>query len=231
MVVDHFRFIGLPQQINSIFYILGRFAFPFFCFLLAYYFYKNSSPDSDLRYIKNLFIFTLISEISFRIYAGFSVNCINIMFTLLLSFLIIQSFTRYKKLNLTSTLILASIFILTLMLSLTDHFQVQYGLPGVFLPLAMYFFLKNKSLVNFLFLLFLAFFLNINFYDYIYYIDPYVFTVNILAIIVSISASLIPYHIVKLNLRFYVPAVKKWAYWFYPTHLLVLSFIAILFNG
>lgn len=97
MFIDHFTavFIGgymasLPEESDILTYVyiafrgIGRFAFPIFCFLLV----EGFTHTSNLKkYIRNLLIFALVSELPFNI--AFS-NCLfdpsyqNVFFTLLI---------------------------------------------------------------------------------------------------------------------------------------------------
>lgn len=73
---------GILLVISDILDVLGRIAFPIFCFMLIEGFYKTRSR---LRYLLNLLVFGVISEVPFDMFTVrefFNPNWNNIMFTL-----------------------------------------------------------------------------------------------------------------------------------------------------
>ncbi len=80
MLVDHVGAVLYPQHI--IFRIIGRIAFPVFCFLLV----EGAVHTRDIRsYEKRLFLFALISEVPFDLvfYGSVGLQHQNVFFTLL----------------------------------------------------------------------------------------------------------------------------------------------------
>ena len=230
MVIDHIRFLGVPDELSFILFCLGRLSFPLFCFLLASYFFRTTSTnfDSDIRYFRNLFIFVLISEIPYRAYGGLEFHHINIMLTLLFSFILLYSYVRPVAIKFFSPPIVAiAIVLLILLLERTTYFKVQYGILGVILPLSMYWVLKNKSIKNCLILATCAIVMNIYLYENIGFLSN--FFLNIAPALISFFAAVFPFFLMKNGIRFNVPAVTKWAYWFYPTHFLILILISNFF--
>lgn len=75
---------GFLAAVSNIFDIIGRIAFPLFCFMLVEGFFKTRSRK---RYLLNLLIFGVISEVPFDMFTTasfFNTNWQNIMFTLAL---------------------------------------------------------------------------------------------------------------------------------------------------
>ncbi len=91
MLVDHAGFFFFDN--NLFMRIIGRMAFPIYCFLLAEGTYYTKNP---MKYGLRLVIGALISEISFDLclFGGPSWESQNVMFTLLLGFLAIQVTNR-----------------------------------------------------------------------------------------------------------------------------------------
>ena len=73
---------GILTTVSNIFDIIGRIAFPLFCFLLVEGFYKTRCRK---KYLLNLLIFGVISEVPFDMFTTasfFNMNWNNVMFTL-----------------------------------------------------------------------------------------------------------------------------------------------------
>lgn len=75
---------GFFSTLSNVFDIIGRIAFPLFCFFLVEGFFKTRSRK---KYLLNLLIFGVISEIPFDMFTTasfFNMNWQNVMFTLAL---------------------------------------------------------------------------------------------------------------------------------------------------
>ena len=75
---------GFLAAISNLFDIIGRIAFPLFCFFLVEGFFKTRSRK---KYLLNLLLFGVISEVPFDMFTTasfFNTNWQNIMFTLAL---------------------------------------------------------------------------------------------------------------------------------------------------
>ena len=88
MLLDHMGAVFFPQ--NLWLRIIGRVAFPIYCFLLAEGVHHTRNP---LRYGLRLLIGLLLAEIPFdlALFGGPNFAQQNVMFTLLLAFLAIQT--------------------------------------------------------------------------------------------------------------------------------------------
>ena len=73
---------GILTTVSNIFDIIGRIAFPLFCFMLVEGYFKTRSRK---KYLLNLLIFGVISEVPFDMFTTasfFNMNWNNVMFTL-----------------------------------------------------------------------------------------------------------------------------------------------------
>lgn len=73
---------GFLATLSNLFDIIGRIAFPLFCFMLIEGFFKTRSRK---KYLLNLLIFGIISEVPFDMFTTasfFNMNWQNVMFTL-----------------------------------------------------------------------------------------------------------------------------------------------------
>ena len=88
---------GILQHISDLFDILGRIAFPLFCFLLVEGFFHTRSRG---KYLATLIVFGVISEVPFDMFSTatfFNANWNNVMFTLALVLLTIWIIDELRK--------------------------------------------------------------------------------------------------------------------------------------
>ena len=73
---------GFLTIVSDLFDIIGRIAFPLFCFMLVEGYFKTRSRK---KYLLNLLVFGVISEVPFDMFTSasfFNMNWNNVMFTL-----------------------------------------------------------------------------------------------------------------------------------------------------
>lgn len=228
MVVDHIRFLDVITSVKFTVYSLGRFAFPMFCFVLAYNFYrtdgKSDTDKSDFRYIISLLIFFLVSELPYRFYGEMQYTSMNIMLTLALSFTLLYAFVRNtRNLFLEPSFVCLLVVLATVGLEFTDNFKVQYGMGGVLLPLAMFFALKEKKISHFLWVAVCAGLMNLNLQEGAFLNSLHALLITMIPLITGIIGALIPFAIINANIKMNIPPIKKWGYYFYPVHFIILS--------
>lgn len=88
---------GVLTTVSNIFDIIGRIAFPLFCFLLVEGYFKTRSKK---KYLLNLLIFGVISEVPFDMFTTASfvnMNWNNVMFTLALVLITIWTIDILKE--------------------------------------------------------------------------------------------------------------------------------------
>lgn len=225
MVVDHSRFIF--PEFQSYLMAIGRWAFPLFAFAIALNTFRaltNNKFSTLKSYFKNLVLFSFISEIPYMLMVGKS-TVLNVMPTLLLGFLfIVLLFKAESRLKSVLFFICGIGFLLPV-----QHF-FEYGLFGVLLMVSFYWFFLTKGLLKKLsFLLCICFALLCNLqYYYSLIVVLGVFNVYTNYLIVSIlTVMFFIYIISNYNvIKFEVPKIGKWAYWFYPIHMLLIFAIA-----
>lgn len=136
----------LYQQITDIFLILGRLAFPIFCFLIVEGFLHTSNVK---RYAVRLFLFALVSEIPFDL--AFFGNVLsftgqNVFFTLFIGLITLAGLEKLKEIgkgNFFFNLLVIVAGMLTAELLHTDY----GGRIGVLLIVVLYYF-KDFPLVK-----------------------------------------------------------------------------------
>ena len=96
MLIDHMGAILFPQYIEM--RIVGRLAFPIYCFLLA----EGAVHTSNIRrYEIRLLAFACLSDIPFDLafFGGVTLEHQNVFFTLLLGVLVIEQFQKHEGID------------------------------------------------------------------------------------------------------------------------------------
>lgn len=126
--------------------IIGRIAFPIYCFLLIEGFEKTRSR---LKYAGRLFLFALVSEIPFNLaFRGsvFNSSYQNVFFTLFIGLLMIWAMEETGKHCKTLLLKLAGWALVLLAASiLAENIFCDYGAHGTIAIALLYLFRKNKA--------------------------------------------------------------------------------------
>lgn len=131
--------IEASQTIFPVFIMIGRLAFPIFCFLLVEGFIHTSNVK---KYILRLFLFALVSEIPYDL--AFSHQLIdlesqNVFFTLLIGLLVIAGLEKLQDYS--GKNVFSSIIIVGLGIFLAEWLQTDYGgWIGVLLIVVLYLF-------------------------------------------------------------------------------------------
>ncbi len=186
--------------LSKAFGILGRFAFPIFAFLLVEGFYHTRSK---VKYLRNMLVFAVISEIPFNMYTGgefFITWHQNIYFTLAIGLCMIWGI-EYLKQKTDKWWLLAIVVVLLGCLVATLG-QTDYSYQGV-LVIALFYLFRNskfKSLIAFI---------------------PLIKTPWAI-----LGCAITNLYNGKRGKQF------KWLiYWAYPVHLLILGLIRIYYFG
>lgn len=130
MIIDHYG--AIFENSIELYRIIGRIAFPIYCFLLVEGFYHTSNIK---RYAQRLSIFALISEIPFdlAIYGRLELSHQNIFFTLLLGLGTMYLLDNKEEYNIKSGFIIVISGILSIIMA------VDYSFVGIIYILAFYY--------------------------------------------------------------------------------------------
>lgn len=131
MIIDHYG--AIFQSGENIYRIIGRIAFPVYCFLLVEGFFHTSDVK---KYGKRLLLFAIVSEIPFDLAFYGKVGFVhqNIFFTLFIGLAAIYFIDNKEgKYNFNKSLVIAVAGILAMV------FSVDYNIMGVIYILSFYF--------------------------------------------------------------------------------------------
>lgn len=140
MFMDHIGLLLFPDY--RIFRIIGRLAFPIYCFLLVEGAVHTSNPK---RYLGRLFLFALVSEIPFNLAIGGTIwypAAQNVLFTLILGLLAILFLKGHKLEGKQEPIFISGIWLLLVLVLvlLAEFARTDYGAGGVILILIFYLF-------------------------------------------------------------------------------------------
>lgn len=193
MLIDHIGAVLFPEYIG--FRIVGRLAFPIFCFLLVEgFFYTKNVYKYGLR----LFIFVLLSEIPYDLAFYGKLFCFsyqNVFFTLLLGLILIFICERMSYLS-------VKIVMCLVFLCFANFIRSDYSFFGVGMIFLFYMFRKRP--------VFLVIGQGV---------------VNILMGSVQVFGVLAMIPILLYNGKKGFSGLKYGFYLFYPVHLLILFFM------
>jgi hypothetical protein len=205
MTVDHIGFILFPGMLWL--RIIGRLAFPIF----AYQFGVSIKKTKHMEKMGgNLFIFALISQITFWAVNKWNFGSLNIFFTLFLAWLIIFLYKKFKKKVLSFLTIIPIFIFLLLPIFIAGFPVVDYGLCGVLVLLCFAILLESPITLNLSFA-----FLTLSF---CFMTGSFVQAFCLLAVFLFY---------LRISFKKGVPNVFYYAY--YPVHLTVLALMAGLF--
>lgn len=208
MAIDHIGVIFFPEFI--IFRVIGRLSMPLFAYSIANGFYYSKMKNSLSKYIKNLSIFTVISQIPYNLFFDGT----NIGITWLISVLILIIIEKQKKQSLKINILFA-IVITSVVISVQLFLDVDYGIYGISTPIIMYeYFIKKEkfSIGSSIFLIMTIF---------------NVFVENGMEIqFFSLLALIIIKIIRKYDKKIILPKIVY--YIFYPLHLIAFKIITLM---
>ncbi len=214
MVLDHLRYVGYSVDIL---YVPGRLAFPWFCLAMAANLARAPAvtTNGQWRYLGRLLLFSVISEIPYRMYIP-DPDTLNVLPTLVLGLLVARGWqdrTLQARLLAAGALLLAALF----------PERLMFGFFGVLLPLAMLVVIRRPWYFSLLpGLVCLA----ANQWPVLYSSAQFHNVEAILGIATCLIAPLaglfLLRHAGRLNPP---PPMRRWAYALYPLHFLLLLLV------
>ena len=211
MLIDHLRHVW-PSLYWL--YIPGRLAFPFFCLAIAANLMRPSAGGGKpfpLRYLGLLALFALLSEWPYRLLVV-TPHSLNVLPTLVLGLLIAGGVAQ-------PTVQRRWLAVAALLVALLTHPWLMFGFAGALLPVAFVYALQRAG-PNWVWPVLLCLAAN---YWPPFYIDATrgdPFAVSF--ILICSVAPLLGLGLLRQPSLGQVPAVRRWAYLFYPGHFLLL---------
>lgn len=231
MVIDHVSLL-FPDQ-SFLLRSIGRWAFPLFCLILAFNTHNaiNKQKGSTLyNYFKNLVLFSLLSEIPYQMYTKDPFETLSVMPTLLLGFILIVLGASSKKLD-------TFMFVLVALLTVIFSKYIMYGSYGVFLIVTMYLALKVSNLKTKKIMIILSGLLAVignlttwisgGFYNSIA-TYPIAFSFALNSFLATVIGCIVILDIKNIHFNVSIPKTGKWAYLFYPVHLMIIYGLSVI---
>ncbi|POA40429.1 TraX family protein [Pseudomonas sp. GW456-12-1-14-TSB6] len=208
MLLDHLRYVGISADWL---YVPGRLAFPWFCLAMAANLARDGARKTEWRYLGWLLLFSLLSEIPYRLYIP-EPDTLNVMPTLALGLLVARGWqdrALISRLLGVSALLVAALF----------PERLMFGLFGVLLPLAMLLVFRKPWYFSLLpGLVCLA----ANQWRVLYESAQFGNLVAILGIAICLIAPLLGVFLLRHATCLHAPPMRRWAYALYPAHFVVL---------
>ena len=226
MLIDHIGFILLDNNIYC--RLIGRIAFPLFCFLLVNGFHHTSNKT---QYLIRMLSFSFISELffDFSCFNKIDLSHQNIFFTLSFGLITIITTEKYKEyiserlqyakdsLIYKFIMIIGIVWLVGFFMACNHTLCADYGWFGIILIYSIHLFYGNTFKNNLL-------------------VSLAIIIVNIINFIISnnfielFSIFSIIFILLFKNKKVKVPkCIKLFCYIFYPLHLLILFLIKSLF--
>lgn len=217
----------LLYRINSDLRVIGRIAFPMFCFLLIHAFMHT---HSRLKYAGNLLLFAILSELpfDFLFYDGIDFAHQNVFWTLLIGLLMIWAIEAVNQTNIKMILkYAASLPVVAAGIKMSMVLNTDYAWTGVLLILGLYLFREKKGLqctIPFV-VFFIARVLRNVELGYYSFGTQVIWNTFKLYWSIVISA----FMIWRCNGKRYIGKDKYFFYAFYPVHIAIIYLIRVLF--
>lgn len=208
MVLDHLRYVGWSLDLL---YIPGRLAFPWFCLAIAANVLRRPGAPITGKYLGLMLLFSLISEIPYRLFV-FPAETLNVMPTLALGLLLASAWGQRSRQARAITLGVPLVAAL-------GHDYLMFGLPGVLLPWLCVLVWRRP--------LYWALLPGVaclagNAWRQLYEMALYANPAAIGGMGACLLAPLLGLALQRHGPPTPVPALRRWAYAFYPLHFLLL---------
>ena len=217
MLIDHFaavlllELLPMTQGTVDLYYILriiGRFAFPIYCFLMAEGAHYTRSPK---KYALRLAVGAVLSELPYDLafYGGWTLEHQSVMVTLLLGFGALEAMKRCPKLW-------QKLLVLLPFALLADWMHTDYGTKGVLL-VAMFALTRDMSYKRILQFFGMWFLFSPNHIMFLNWLGGISWTIQEHAVL-----AILPIALYSGEKRSTSRALQWAFYLFYPVHLTVL---------
>lgn len=140
MLIDHIGVILFPETLFL--RIVGRISMPLFAYCIARGFYYSRKKGTEKKYIRNMFLFAVISQIPFYLMSG---KGFNIGFTWLFSLALLYIATRHTEALWTKLTAFLTAFLVVAYIVQYAGFSVDYGVGGIATPLLFYLFIAREK--------------------------------------------------------------------------------------
>ena len=218
MLLDHLWATIVPG--NDWMNYIGRLAFPIFAFQIVEGYFHTKDYK---RYLKRLFIFALISEIPFNLMTSGSYIYPfgqNVIFTFIYGIVSIQAIEEIIKHN----HVVKNVVKVLLMMILSIITFPDYNLMG-YLTVLLFYVTRN---MQYAWLYQLTGMIYLNWYSFkglTVYVEAFGKTITVLVQSFAVLSLLLiwQYNGKPGNQN---PILRKFAYWFYPLHMLVIYLIS-----
>lgn len=230
MVLDHLTYLAPGLWADLVF--PGRLAFPLFCGVIAAHAFRQ--PPGMLAYVKNwnflkrLILFGCLSQPFFLFYLHQPQA--NIFFTLALGLGVALAY-HHRASHVGAWALMVAL----LCFGFTWRESISYGLSGVLLPMAFVYAMRERTVETWLLPATLAFCANMPNAAgvYLFIVKTDLMLANgfgrvVWQGVIAALACIFVLALLRQPLRFNIPAVSRWAYWFYPGHLAALLAIRYL---
>ncbi|WP_407314615.1 TraX family protein [Pseudomonas sp. nanlin1] len=217
MVLDHLRYVGWPLEFL---YVPGRLAFPWFCLAIAANLMRRPGAGLSPRYLGWMLVFAALSEIPYRMFV-YPAASLNVMPTLALGLIIGSAWQQRSA----PMLALAA---LALGGAVVFEHWLMFSVPGVLLPLVFLLVWQRRARWALLPGLFC---LLGNAWEGLFASARYGDPLAISGIAACLLAPWLGMALLRSGLRWRVPALRRWAYGFYPVHFLVLLALRVLIRS
>lgn len=213
MFIDHLGLILFPEVISL--RIIGRISFPIFAFCIAEGLHYTRNRK---KYVLTLLIFAIISQIPYYLIFRLFYK-LNILFTFLISVLIIVFVEKYKDDKILKSVIIPFLSLIAFILILITPLNIfSYGIAGVATIMIFYFFRDKMSLKFLLFSIVMILYVAINvYYDGIISLQNTYQLFSLFSIVILLCYN---------NKR--GRGYKYFFYSFYPVHLMFLWLVSII---
>ena len=210
MLIDHIGIVFFSNMVA--FRVIGRISFPIFAFVIAEGLHYTRDK---FKYISRIFIFAILSQLPYTLL--FQTYQLNILFTLFISIVLIIIAEKIKTSKIRGDKILFTILtsVLMLFLLIIEPLNLyDYGIYGILVVMAFYFFRNNNNIKfgAFVLLTLCYYFKNLYLNNWCFEFSVFVQNFSLLAILILLNYNNFKG---KLNLKYVF-------YIFYPLHLIIL---------